>query len=109
MIFVSKNVKKLFYYEFKKWALLRAFIDCLVSYPVELKLGLHTTHPPDFWYNKNADNIYSGHKNQVPELCVSGDMVILQWTKPKIKCPYLCLHRSHALDFWCSNRYCQHL
>ena len=26
----------------------------VVSVPVELKLRLHTTHPPDFWYGKRS-------------------------------------------------------
>ena len=42
------------------------------------------------------------------ELCVSGDIAILPWKEPKIKWPYLRLQTTYALDFWYSNRYCQH-
>ena len=48
-----------------------------ISYPIELKHRLHTTHPPDFSDGKYADNIYYCTKNKVRVLCVGGDMAIL--------------------------------
>ena len=45
---------------------------CAVSPPVELEFCVHTSHPPNFWYAKNADRT----KNQVSGLCVGGDITI---------------------------------
>ena len=58
---------------------------------------------------KDADNIYYCTKNLVRGLCVGRDMAILFLVCSIVKWPYLRLHTIHALDFWCSNRYCQHL
>ena len=59
---------------------------------------------------KDVDNIYYCTKNQVRDLCVDGDMVLLFFGlfhgKLTISPP---TQNAYALDFWYSNRYCQHL
>ena len=49
----------------------------VVSFPVELKLYLHTIHLLIFGMGKDYHNIYYLTKNQVRGLCVGGEMAIL--------------------------------
>ena len=70
----------------------------MVSVPVELKLRLHTTPPPDFWMVKYADNIYYCTISQVRGLWIGGDMGILFLVRFTVKWPYLRLHTTHTFS-----------
>ena len=72
--------------------------ECVV---INLELRLHTTHPPDFCMVKDDDNIYYCTKNQARGFCVGGDSSF--FVGFMVKLPYLRLHTTYALDFWCSN------
>ena len=65
-------------YNFVKFYRISGFV---VSPPVELKLRLHTTHPPDFWQGKRSSQYLLLYR----------------------------LFTTDAHNFWYSNRYCQHL